>query len=125
MKTGFVEYQGNIYYMDERQANLGRMFVGEVVIDNYKFVFDASGKCISGKENYQQVLQQRQALQSQQAMLNTQQQNINQLQAAQQAAQQIAQQAAIQAAMKFAQFNKQNAWNSIINMIGTKPFLIQ
>ena len=55
MKTGLVEYQGNYYYMDERQANLGRMFVGEVMIGNFKFVFDSSGKCVSGKENLQQL----------------------------------------------------------------------
>ena len=141
MKTGLVEYQGNYYYMDERQANLGRMFVGEVMIGNFKFVFDSSGKCISGKENLQQALAlqqaQRQAQQqAQQAVQNSQQQAITNQQQSQanivqqmaqaaQAAQQMAQQQAIQRAMQFAQFSPQNAWNSIINMISTKPFLIQ
>ena len=131
MKTGLVEYQGNYYYMDERQANLGRMFVGEVMIGNFKFVFDSSGKCVSGKENLQQALAQQQAqqaLNNQQQIIANQQNQANivqQMAQAAQAAQQLAQQQAIQRAMQFAQFSPQNAWNSIINMIGTKPFLIQ
>ena len=71
MKTGFVEYKGDIYYMDERQANFGKMLVGQIVLNGYNFVFDAFGKCVGGKENYEKVLY-AQAQQSMQQSLTQQ-----------------------------------------------------
>lgn len=68
MKTGLVEYKGDLYYMDERRENLGKMFVGEVLLNGYKFVFDQFGKCVSGKDNYQKVIEVKQ--QTQQQTLN-------------------------------------------------------
>ena len=55
MKTGFVEYNGNTYYLREEGALKGSVYTGTLTLNNKNYIFDASGAMVTALSHTEEV----------------------------------------------------------------------